>query len=94
MRSAASIALHILRVLEDALIKNAQYNLIVRARSEVALYILNQKRAHLRDLERRFGVAIMVEADDSLTGANYHSLERGEPASGERPSARAATTLR
>jgi ribonuclease E len=56
MRSVASIALHILRVLEDALIKNAQYNLIVRARSEVALYILNQKRGHLHDIESRFGV--------------------------------------
>ena len=48
----------------------------------VALYILNQKRINLRDLERRFGVAIVVEADDALTGANYHTIERSEPASG------------
>jgi ribonuclease E len=50
----------------------------------VALYILNQKRAHLLDLERRFGVHVTVAADDSLTGANYHAIERGEPASGVR----------
>jgi ribonuclease E len=56
----------------------------VRARTPVALYILNQKRAHLRDLERRFGVTILVEADDTLTGANHHALERGELASGAR----------
>ena len=81
MRSVASIALHILRVLEDALIKNAQYNLIVRARSEVALYILNQKRGHLHDIESRFGVSIMVAGDETLTGTVHHALERGELAS-------------
>ena len=82
VRSTASVALHVLRVLEDALIKSATHDMIVRTRTTVALYILNQKRAHLRDLERRFGVAIIVEADDTLTGSNYHALERGEPASG------------
>jgi len=72
----------VLRVLEDALIKSAAHDMTVRARAPVALYILNQKRAHLRDLERRFGVAITVEADDALTGSNYHAIERGEPSSG------------
>ncbi len=84
VRSTASVALHVLRVLEDALIKSAAHDMTVRARTPVALYILNQKRAHLRDLERRFGVAITVEADDTLTGSNYHAIERGEPASGVR----------
>jgi len=82
VRSTASIALHVLRVLEDALIKSSTHDLIVRTRSLVALYILNQKRLNLRDLEARFGVVILVEADDSLTGANYHAIERGEPATG------------
>ena len=78
VRSTASIALHILRVIEDNLIKNAQYNLIVRARSEVALYILNQKRAHISELEARFGVSITVLGDDTLTGNVHHALERGD----------------
>ena len=82
VRSTASIALHVLRVLEDALIKSSTNDLIVRTRTPVALYILNQKRINLRDLERRFGVMIVVEADDALTGANYHAIERGEPATG------------
>jgi ribonuclease E len=81
-RSTASIALHILRVIEDALIKNASYDITVKSGSIVAFYILNQKRAHLRDLETRFGVTIGIEADDSLTGATYYALERGELASG------------
>ncbi len=82
LRSTASIALHVLRVAEDALIKSASHDLIIRTRTPVALYILNEKRAHLRDLERRFGVAVTIDADDSLIGSVYHALERGEPASG------------
>jgi ribonuclease E len=64
VRSTSSVALHVLRVVEDALIKSASHDIIVRARTEVALYILNQKRAHLRDLERRFGVNVTVGADE------------------------------
>ncbi|MCB1523752.1 MAG: ribonuclease E/G, partial [Rhodoblastus sp.] len=82
VRSTSSIALHVLRVLEEALIKSASHNIIVKTRSNVALYILNQKRSHLREIERRFGVEIYVMADDSLTGSTYHALERGEPATG------------
>jgi ribonuclease E len=82
LRSTASIALHVLRVVEDALIKSASHDLIVKTRTPVALYILNEKRATLRDLERRFGVAVTIDSDDSLIGAVYHAIERGEPASG------------
>jgi ribonuclease E len=82
VRSTASIALHVLRVLEDALIKSSTHDLTVQTRTPVALYILNQKRINLWDLERRFGVAIVVEADNALTGANYYAIERGEPATG------------
>ena len=80
VRSTASIALHVLRLLEDALIKDASYDLIVRSRSEVALYVLNQKRIKLVELEQRFGVTVTVMADPSLTGMIYHAIERGEPA--------------
>ncbi|SFK46966.1 ribonuclease E/G [Methylocapsa palsarum] len=82
LRSTSSIALHVLRVLEDALIKSASHDILVKTTSPVALYILNQKRAHLSDLEARFGVFATVAVDDSLTGAVYYALERGEPASG------------
>ncbi len=80
VRSVSSIALHVLRVLEDALIKSSTHNMTVRTRMEVALYILNSKRSHLREIERRFGVTINIEADETLTGTVFHALERGEPA--------------
>ena len=82
VRSTASVALHVLRVLEDALIKSATHDISVKTRSQVALYILNQKRAHLADIEARFGVAVTIEADDALTGHLNHVIERGELASG------------
>ena len=93
VRSTASIALHVLRVLEDALIKSSTHDIVVRTRTPVALYILNQKRANLRDLERRFGAAVVIEADDTLTGANYHAIERGELASGVKGESETARPL-
>ncbi len=80
VRSTPSVALHVLRSIEETLIKNSGYNLIVRTRTEAAFYILNQKRVHLRELETRFGVAISIVADDSLTGTTNYAIDRGEPA--------------
>ena len=82
VRSTSSIALHVLRVLEDGLIADASRDVTVRTRGEVALYILNQKRSHLSDLEARFGVCVTFEMDAHLTGTAYCAMERGEPASG------------
>ncbi|MDR3462054.1 MAG: Rne/Rng family ribonuclease [Beijerinckiaceae bacterium] len=82
VRSTSSIALHVLRVLEDALISDASYNVTVRTRAAVALYILNNKRHHLSDIEARFGVAVTFTADETLTGTSYCGVERGEPATG------------
>ena len=80
VRSTPSVALHVLRSIEETLIKNAGYNLVVRTRTEAAFYILNQKRVHLQELETRFGVAISIMADDSLLGTTNYAIERGEPA--------------
>ncbi|WP_374547652.1 Rne/Rng family ribonuclease [Rhodoblastus sp.] len=82
VRSTASVAVHVMRVLEDALIKSASHNIVLRTRTDIALYILNQKRSLLRLIEERFGVEVIVMADDSLTGGAYHALERGELAVG------------
>jgi ribonuclease E len=80
VRATSSVALLVLRAVEEALLKNAQYHVSVTTRTEVALYILNQKRLTLRAIEERFGVTVAVLADDSLHGTNYYTLERGEPA--------------
>jgi ribonuclease E len=60
------------------LIKGATHNLIVRTRAEVALYVLNHKRAHLRALEERFRITITVSADPAVTGQQSYVIDRGE----------------
>jgi ribonuclease E len=78
VRSVSSVALQLLRAVEETLNKGATHNLIVRTRSEVALYVLNHKRAHLRMLEQRFRITITISADETVTGQQSYLVERGE----------------
>jgi ribonuclease E len=78
MRSVASVALQLLRSLEEMLIKGATHNLVVRTRAEVAIYVLNHKRAHLRDLEQRFRVTITINADATIAGQQSFVIDKGE----------------
>jgi ribonuclease E len=78
VRSVSSVALQLLRAIEEMLIKGATHNLIVRTRAEVALYVLNHKRAHLRALEERFRVTLTVSADPTVTGQQSYVVDRGE----------------
>ena len=78
VRSVSSVALQLLRAIEEMLIKGATHNLIVRTRAEVALYVLNHKRAHLRALEERFRIVITVSADPAVTGQQSYVIDRGE----------------
>jgi ribonuclease E len=78
VRSVSSVALQLLRAIEEMLIKGATHNLIVRTRAEVALYVLNHKRAHLRALEERFRITITVSADPTVTGQQSYVIDRGE----------------
>jgi ribonuclease E len=78
VRSVSSVALQLLRSVEEMLLKGPTHNLIVRTRAEVALYVLNSKRAHLSSLEERFQVRITVSADPQLGGQIPFDIERGE----------------
>jgi ribonuclease E len=78
VRSVASVALQLLRALEETLIKSATHNLIVRTRAEVAIYVLNHKRAHLRSLEERFRVTLTITTDPNITGQVSFAVDRGE----------------
>ena len=78
VRSVSSLALQVLRALEDQLIRGATHNLIARTRPDVALYVLNQKRAHLRGLEDRFAITITVTADETVRAPQTFVIDRGE----------------
>jgi ribonuclease E len=78
VRSVSSVSLQLLRAIEETLIKGATHNLIVRTRPEVALYVLNHKRAHLRDLEERFRITITISADATVNAQVAYAVDRGE----------------
>lgn len=78
VRSVSSVALQLLRGLEEILMKGATHNLVVRTRTDVALYVLNHKRGHLRDLENGFKVSLSVIADASVSGPQAYLIDRGE----------------
>jgi ribonuclease E len=78
VRSVSSLALQVLRALEEQLMRGATHNLIARTRPDVALYVLNQKRAHLRSLEERFAITITISADETVTAPQAFVIERGE----------------
>jgi ribonuclease E len=78
VRSVSSVALQLLRMIEEALQRGATHNVVGRTRSEIALYVLNHKRAHLYDLEHRFQIAVTIVADDAISGQLPFVIEKGE----------------
>jgi ribonuclease E len=78
VRSVSSLALQVLRALEDQLIRGGTHNLIARTRPDVALYVLNQKRAHLRGLEERFAITITITADETVRAPQTFVIDRGD----------------
>src|SRR6202021_1158393 len=78
VRSVSSVALQLLRGLEEILMKGATHNLVARTRTDVALYVLNPKRGHLRDLENSFKVTLSVIADPTVSGQQSFIIDRGE----------------
>src|SRR5229473_1855968 len=78
VRSVSSVALQVLRMIEETLLRGATHNLGVRTRSDIAIYVLNHKRAHLRVLEERFRITVTVNADPAMGGQTPFVIERGE----------------
>ncbi|WP_309084529.1 Rne/Rng family ribonuclease [Chelativorans sp.] len=78
VRSESSVALLVVRAVEEYLLKDGRHDITVRTPTSTALYLLNHKRATLVELENRFGVDITVETDESL-GNQHYAIVKGEP---------------
>ncbi|MBW6420321.1 ribonuclease E/G [Rhizobium sp. XQZ8] len=78
VRSQSSVALHVLRGIEEYLLKNTTHDITVRTTPDIALYLLNHKRQTVMDYENRFGVSIFIESDISIGSAHF-AIDRGEP---------------
>jgi ribonuclease E len=80
VRSTESTALHILRAIEEEGIRRKAAEAAFYMASPVALYILNQKRSALADIEARYQFKVFLESDDSLTPPEFR-VERRHPQS-------------
>jgi ribonuclease E len=80
IRSQSSVALHVLRGIEEFLLKATTHDIIVHTTPETALYLLNQKRDTIVDYEGRFGVSIVIDAGMPAQhgGSQHFTIERGE----------------
>ncbi|MEX0299638.1 MAG: Rne/Rng family ribonuclease, partial [Kordiimonas sp.] len=66
VRSVESASIMALRLLEEEGIRNRSSIVRVSACPDVAIYLLNQKRAVLSELESEYGLSIQVLADSNL----------------------------
>src|SRR5690625_136831 len=75
LRSPDSLSLTLLNQVTDEAVRRGPGRLEVHAPTSLALYLLNEKRDNLRDIEERFGIQLFVRADDTL-GAQEFVLRR------------------
>ncbi|MGV8830886.1 MAG: Rne/Rng family ribonuclease [Devosia sp.] len=77
VRSVESLALMIMRSIEDHVLRRQGQSINVRIPIEVALYILNFKRETLTTLEIRNQLSITITADGKMTGHQF-AIEKGD----------------
>jgi ribonuclease E len=81
VRSTESTALHVLRAIEEEGIRNRGTALNIAVPTAVALYILNNKRGALAELEQRHNLRLTLGGDDSLIPPD-HRMERSKVGAG------------
>jgi ribonuclease E len=70
-RSSDTSALHVLRAIEEEATRRRNSEITVHVSSEIALYILNQKRDQLTRIETDYQLRVFIESDDSLIPPDY-----------------------
>jgi len=80
VRSDDSMALALLRELEEEGVRQRSKEVLIVAPVEIANYLLNQKREHIAMIEGRFGLSVRVEGDPALISPDYR-IERFKTAS-------------
>jgi ribonuclease E len=67
------------RHLQEKLLAKAALKIIMTVPSDVAVYLLNVKRAELAAMEQEFGTEIVIIGDDSLLNIDQYSIQRVAP---------------
>ncbi|MFP1645862.1 Rne/Rng family ribonuclease [Pontitalea aquivivens] len=71
IRSDDSLALQILRAIEEEGTRKRSREVLVKAPVAVANYLMNAKREHIAGIEARYGMSVRVEADPALVSPDF-----------------------
>ncbi len=75
VRSDDSLALSILRQLEEEGTRGRSREVLVKAPVGIVNFLINQKREHIATIEARYGMAVRIEADPFLISPDF-SIDR------------------
>ena len=75
IRSVESSAIYILRIIEEEGIRRLSSEITLTVATPIALYILNQKRQTLNEMESRYGFHVVLMGDDTLIPPEFR-IER------------------
>ncbi|WP_417526091.1 Rne/Rng family ribonuclease [Marinovum sp.] len=71
IRSDDSLALQVLRQIEEEGTRRRCKELLVRCPVSIANYLMNAKREHIAQIEARYGVAVRVEGDPAMISPDF-----------------------
>ena len=77
--SIQTASIILFRHLQEKLLAKAAQKIIMTVPTDIAIYILNHKRAELNAMENEFGTEIVVVGDDSLMNIDQYSIQRVAP---------------
>ena len=75
IRSDDSLALTVLRAIEEEGTRKRAREVLVKVPVAVANYLMNAKREHVATIEARYGLSVRIEADPALVSPDF-SIER------------------
>jgi ribonuclease E len=75
IRSDDSMALSILRQIEEEGVRRRSREVVVRAPVGIANFLINHKREHVMGIEARYGLSVRIEGDPSLVSPDF-TLEK------------------
>ena len=83
VRSVESAALQVLRLVEARAADDKVDTVQVQAPSDVAIYILNEKRSSIAEIEKEYNVSVRIEADSEISVGEFkmESLSGGKAVS-------------
>lgn len=76
IRGTESLALSVLRIMEEESIKDNTGQIEAQLPVNVATYLLNEKRRSIQSIEKRHGVSLLIIPNPNLQTPHYHVARR------------------